>query len=69
MSFYLNVMLQGYANTESAESLKKHFERYCDWCWGHGYGSCDYCRKQYMKVYIPLRIREKQQELGLNVTR
>lgn len=69
MSFYGNVILEGYANTSSSQTLKLHFEKYCDWCWGHGYGNCDRCKKGYMKLYIPLRIAEKQKELGLPLTR
>lgn len=36
---------------------------------GHGYGNCDVCKRGYHKLYIPLRIAEKQQELGLAETR
>lgn len=69
MSFYSGVILEGFANTESAQALKSHFENYHEWCWYHGFGDCDYCRKQYRKLYIPLRIAEKQKELGLPLTR
>lgn len=68
MSFYGDIILEGYANTSSSKSLKAQFEMYHNWCWGRGYGNCDFCRKQYMKLYIPLRIAEKQKELGLSVT-
>lgn len=68
MSFYGDIILEGYANASSSKSLKAQFEMYHNWCWGHGYGNCDFCRKQYMKLYIPLRIAEKQKELGLPVT-
>lgn len=47
------------------QDLKEHFEAYCKWCWGHGYGNCDACRKIYNKLYIPLRKRELQLKLGL----
>jgi len=66
MSFFNDVILGKYADSKE---FKDHFERYCNWCWGHGYGNCDHCRKEYMKLYIPLRISEKQKELGLPQTR
>lgn len=69
MSFLGDVILEGNGDTSSSKALKSQFERYCDWCWGHGYGNCDHCRKGYMKLYIPLRIKEKQKELGLPQTR
>lgn len=69
MSFWRTVILEGCADTSSSQALKSHFEGYCDWCWGHGYGNCDHCRKEYMKLYISLRIAEKQKELGLPQTR
>lgn len=69
MSFCTDVIWEGFANTDSSESLKKQFEKYCNWCWGHGYGNCDACRKGYRKLYIPLRISEKQRELRLPETR
>lgn len=69
MSFYLNIILEGYADTENSQSLKAHFDNYCKWCWGHGYGNCDNCKKHFNKLYIPLRIKEKQKELGLPLTR
>jgi len=43
---------------KGSEALKKHFERHCDWCWGHGYGNCDVCRKKFNKYYRPMRIKE-----------
>ena len=69
MSFYSGVILEGFADTRSSQALKEHFEKYHDWCWYHGLGNCDVCRKQYRKLYIPLRIAEKQKELGLPLTR
>lgn len=69
MSFYGEIILEEYANTSSSQALKLQFERYCEWCWYHGYGNCDNCRRQYMKLYVPLRIAEKQKELGLPLTR
>lgn len=69
MSFYTDIVLAGFANIDSSETLKEQYERYCDWCWGHGYGDCRYCIMKYHKLYIPLRIAEKQKELGLEVTR
>lgn len=52
---------------KGSQVLKEQFVRYCDWCWGHGYGSCRICKKVFNKYYIPLRIKEKQAELGLKV--
>lgn len=69
MSFYTEIILQGYANTENSQSLKNQFEKYCNWCWGHSFGNCDLCKKQYNKLYIPLRIKEKQKELKLSITK
>lgn len=51
-------------HTNSIE-LKEHFENYCNWCWYHGYGNCDACKKIYNKIYIPIRKRELQEKLGL----
>lgn len=50
---------------EGSEILKKQFNNYCDWCWGHGYGNCDECRKFFRKYYLPIRKRELQIKLGL----
>ena len=69
MSFYTDIVLAGFANIDSSGTLKEQYERYCDWCWGHGYGDCRYCIRKYHKLYIPLRIAEKQKELGLEITR
>lgn len=69
MSFMSEVIWEGYANTSSSEALKEQFNKFCNWCWGHRYGNCDICRREYHKLYIPLRIAEKQKELGLPVTR
>nr|DAO43709.1 MAG TPA: UDP zinc-binding RING-finger protein [Caudoviricetes sp.] len=52
-----------------SQALKNQFDRYCDWCWGHGYGNCDICRKIFRRYYTPIRIAEKQIELGLPPTR
>lgn len=48
-----------------SEALKRQFDRHCDWCWGHGYGNCDVCRRVFHKYYIPLRKRELQIKNGL----
>lgn len=69
ISFVTEIIWEGFANTDSSEALKKQFDKFCDWCWGHGYGDCDVCRKEYHKLYIPLKIAEKQRELGLEETR
>lgn len=45
--------------------LKEHFKSYCEWCWGHGFGDCDVCKKIYHKLYIPLRKKELQMKCGL----
>lgn len=50
---------------KGSEALKKQFDHYCDWCWGHGYGNCDVCRKVFHRYYIPLRRRELQIKNGL----
>lgn len=39
-------------------ALKEQYERYCNWCWYHDSGSCDYCKKEFGKMYRPIRIRE-----------
>ena len=65
ISFVTEIIRVGFANTDSSDSLKKQFEQFCDYCWGHGYGNCDVCKRGYHKLYIPLRIAEKQRELGL----
>lgn len=54
---------------KGSQVLKTQFDNHCSWCWGHGEGNCNLCRKQFMKYYIPMRIAEKQKELGLKVTR
>lgn len=43
---------------KDSETLRRQFEAYCEWCWGHGYGNCDICRKEFNKVYRPIRIKE-----------
>lgn len=63
MSFMSEIMWEGYANTSSSEALKEQFNKFCNWCWGHSYGNCDICRREYHKLYISLRIAEKQKEL------
>lgn len=45
---------------EGSEVLKKQFETYCKWCWGHGYGNCDTCKKDFNHYYLPIRIKELQ---------
>lgn len=69
ISFVTEIIWEGFANTDSSDALKKQFDKFCDWCWGHGYGDCDVCHKGYHKLYIPLRIAEKQRELGLEETK
>ena len=43
---------------EGSETLKKQFENHCNWCWYHGFGHCDTCRKAFNRVYRPMRIAE-----------
>lgn len=69
MSFYSNIILRNIANLNSSQDLKNQFRLYCDWCWGHGFGNCKICKQNYNKIYVPLRIREKQKELGLPITK
>lgn len=33
MSFVNSIIFEGFANTDSSESLKNQFDKYCDWCW------------------------------------
>lgn len=50
---------------KGSKALKEQFERHCDWCWYHGFGNCDNCRKKFNKYYIPIRKEEIQIRLGL----
>ena len=43
---------------KGSEVLKKQFENYCNWCWGHGFGHCDTCRRRFNKYYIQIRKKE-----------
>ena len=43
---------------KGSQALQRHFEAHCEWCWGHGYGNCNICRKEFNKVYRPMRIKE-----------
>lgn len=61
--------ISDFMNRDNSEAMKNHMNRHCNWCWGHGSGNCTICRSQFNKVYIPVRIREIQKELGLAVTR
>ena len=69
ISFVTEIIWEGFANTDSSDALKKQFDKFCNWCWGHGYGNCDVCKRGCHKLYIPLRIAEKQRELGLEETK
>lgn len=51
---------------KGSEALKKQYEQYCSWCWGHGYGDCDICKKVFHKYYIPMRKMELRKKLGLD---
>lgn len=50
---------------KSSKELKDQFQNYCNWCWGHGYGNCDICKRIFNKYYIPIRKIELQEKLGL----
>ena len=43
---------------EGSEVLKKQFENHCDWCWRHGFGDCDVCKRAFNKLYRPIKIKE-----------
>ena len=49
----------------NSQDLEQHFKQYCAWCWKHGFGDCAICKKEYNKLYIPMRKRELQEKLGL----
>ena len=50
---------------QGSAALKEQFDLYHDWCWCHGYGDCDICKKVFNKYYIPIRKRELQVKLRL----
>ena len=59
---------------KGSEFLKQQFENHHDWCWHHGFGDCDVCRKAFNKVYRPIRIAEltkkyKEKSGGVNEKR
>ena len=43
---------------KSSQSLKEHFNRYCDWCWYHGTGNCDICKRLKNKALLKLKLQE-----------
>lgn len=47
---------------DNAEELKQNFNKYCNWCWGNGYGDCEDC-KNILKSKIDELEREKNDEL------
>ncbi len=50
------------------EQFDDMYERYCDWCFYHGYGSCDKCRKHYRSIKLSIKINNKHKLItGLNV--
>lgn len=49
---------------KSSAQLKEHFNDYCDWCWGHGFGSCDKCRKYYHHLLYLVKMREFKQSIA-----
>ena len=46
------------AENRTEGGLKRWFNEYCDWCWGHGYGNCDRCRKYYKHLLYRVKMRE-----------
>lgn len=56
MSFYS--IKDFLALDKGSQTLQEHFEAHCKWCWGHGYGNCDICRKEFNRIYRPMRIKE-----------
>ena len=42
----------------SSEEFKKWFCEYCNWCWGHGYGSCKVCNKYKNHLLLQIKLRE-----------
>jgi hypothetical protein len=40
---------------ETIEDLEIAFDAYCNWCWGHGYGSCEICLKNKLEYLNTLK--------------
>ena len=67
---YMSIMMiEDQLITDNLEVLENQFTGHCEWCWGHGYGNCDNCKRLYHKYYIPLKIAELQKKNNLPVTR
>lgn len=45
-------------DTLTVASLKEWFKRYCNWCWGSGYGNCDNCDKYYKHLLYLKKMEE-----------
>lgn len=57
MSFYVEDK-EWEVKNRTSESLKKWFNDYCEWCWGHGFGDCDKCKKYYKHILYRVKMRE-----------
>lgn len=52
----------------SIDDYDEWFNNYHDWCWGHGYGNCDACRKYYKQLRLAKVINERYKlRTGKNV--
>lgn len=48
--------------------FEEWFGSYCEWCWGHGYGKCDSCKKYYRQLKLAKKINDKYKlQTGKNV--
>ena len=54
MAFYV----ENFDDKATAEENKRHYHNYCEWCWGHGYGNCDWCKKECNGYIRRKRIKE-----------
>ena len=50
---------------KNVADLERHYECYCDWCWGHGYGSCKACEADYDKLLSKVRSLESRGDIEL----
>lgn len=49
----------------SSCDLKEWFTGYCEWCWGHGFGNCNECRKYKNHLLYMCKMKEfKQRKQG-----
>lgn len=49
-------------NFKSSKEFKEWFSQYCIWCWGHGYGDCDVCKKKKNHLLYLIKMREFKEE-------